>query len=73
MEELVAPDANMVEDCITVVIPTILKTTHEVFQYTLNQLSSLSNVKRIIIIIIDNTENKDFDKQYTLNDTICVS
>lgn len=60
-DTITVPPATRVK-CITVVIPTILKTSKEVFQYTLDQLNDSDLVDKIIII--DNTENKDFDKQY---------
>jgi len=47
-------------ECITVVIPTMLMCPKDIFEYTL--------VKNIIII--DNTEDKDFNKHFTLTNKI---
>ena len=54
--------------CITVVIPTMLLCPKDIFEYTLNQLEQSDLVKNIIII--DNTEDKDFSKYFTLTNKI---
>ncbi len=51
-------------ECISVVIPTMLLAPRDIFSYTLEQLNSNDLVKEIIII--DNTRDKDFDKQYSV-------
>ena len=55
-------------ECITVVIPTMLMCPKDIFNYTLNQLEQSDLVKSIIII--DNTEDKDFDKHFALTSKI---
>lgn len=55
---------------ITVVIPTLLKADKEAFQYSLDQYDSSDLVKRIVII--DNTESKDFKKQYRITGKFAV-
>lgn len=57
-------------ESITVVIPTMLLCPKDVFEYTLNQLEQSKLVKNIIII--DNTETKDFDKNFALTSKIKV-
>lgn len=56
---------NEHRECITVVIPTLLMAPREVFEYTLNELNSNDLVKEIIII--DNTEDKSFDKVFNVS------
>lgn len=55
-------------ECITVVIPTMLLCPKDVFEYTLDQLEQCELVKSIIII--DNTETKEFDKNFTITNKI---
>jgi len=57
-------------ECITVVIPTILKTQKDIFQYSLKQYNESDLVSKIVII--DNTENKDFDKQYEITKKMLI-
>lgn len=54
--------------CITVVIPTLLLCPKDIFAYTLNQLEQCDLVKNIVII--DNTETKEFDKHFLLTGKI---
>lgn len=70
MNRIIVPPRPHVGECITVVIPTMLKTSKEVFQYTLDQFYSSDLVKKIVII--DNTDDKDFDKQYTITEKVMV-
>jgi len=61
-----APYRASKEPQFTVIIPTILKTKQEVFQYTLDALHKNPLVDKIIII--DNTEDKKFKTSgYTFN------
>ncbi len=53
---------NSHRECITVVIPTMLLCPKDMFKYTLDQLNSNDLIKKIIII--DNTDDKSFDKFY---------
>lgn len=53
---------NPYRECVTVVIPTILMCPKDIFNYTLTEFTNCEVVKEIIII--DNTDNKDFDKTY---------
>lgn len=55
-------------ECITVVIPTMLLGPKDIFEYTLNQLGQCELVKNIIII--DNTETKEFDKEFAITNKI---
>ena len=55
---------------LTVIIPTMLLTKHEIFEYTLIQLEQSECVKKIIII--DNTENNNFKNEYTITSKIEV-
>lgn len=69
MEELFAPQAS-IKNCITVVIPTILKTEPPIFQYTLDQLTASDLVKHIVVT--DNTDNKEFDHRYSFDSKTIV-
>jgi len=59
-EEIIAQDNK---DYITVVIPTMLRCPLDVFKYTLEQLNSNDFIRKIVII--DNTEDKSFDKFFS--------
>jgi len=61
---------NPYRECVTVVIPTILMCPKEIFNYTLTEFTNCEVVKEIIII--DNTPDKRFDKEYTLTPKIKV-
>lgn len=54
----------------TVIIPTLLKSPKEVFQYALDELGANDLVKKIIVV--DNTEKKEFRGNYTLSDKVVV-
>ena len=58
------------EEGITVVIPTLLMGPKEVFSYTLEQLNSNDLVKEIIII--DNTEDKSYEKYFLVTPKINI-
>lgn len=61
---------NPYRECVTVVIPTILKAPRDIFEYSLNEYQNCEVVKEIIII--DNTENKDFEKTYIVTPKIKI-
>ena len=55
---------------VCVVIPTLLKCPKDVFAYSLEQYESSVHVKKIIII--DNTEQKDFEKEYKVTSKMVI-
>jgi len=54
----------------TVIIPTLLKAPKEVFQYTLNELSINNLVDKIIII--DNSEKKEFRSSFNVTSKMLI-
>jgi glycosyltransferase involved in cell wall biosynthesis len=54
----------------TVIIPTLLKSPKEVFEFTLNELQNSDLVKKIVII--DNTEKKEFVNLFKITDKMVI-